>query len=160
MIKQEVLTRVTELFMDAGVSGLEPKLALITEDCRDPKKAKGNLNGHLGLYLGDFNFPSLLKLEKPTAPNPYDKAVRVDEEEELFPNGNPLILADTGELIWGIECYWGKVEGSDIKEIKNAAPALGESLDTMTDVFSDPSLLNGLRDKLLKELIKESKKKR
>lgn len=67
----------------------KPFKVRIIQDCRktDRDRSMQKLDGHYGICLGMYNYPKV-----------WEKA-RGEE-------GNPLILTDTGEYIWGIECWW------------------------------------------------------
>jgi len=71
----------------------------IVEDCRSQEKygLLGNLSGHIGICLGLYDHPYEWK-----------------EDPE---NGNPLIRMDSGEYIWGIECWFTDLVGANNKSL-------------------------------------------
>lgn len=70
-----------------------PFTTRIIKDCRDKNKygPSGNLDGHYGTCLGEYNYPNIWE----KAPEPNMGGL----------DYVPLILADCGDYIWGIECW-------------------------------------------------------
>ena len=60
----------------------------ILQDCRKEEEygLSGKLDGHYGMCLGLYDHPNIWK------ENSYD--------------GNPLILTDSEDYIWGLECWF------------------------------------------------------
>ena len=68
----------------------KPFKVRILEDCRGPDEygPSGKLDGHYATCLGDYVYP-----------NTWEKS-RTEEE------GNPLLITNSGDYIWGCECWW------------------------------------------------------
>jgi hypothetical protein len=121
----DLLSRIKEIYSKYGVSSLEPKFVMIKEDLRERKSEACNheLEGHFGVYLGDFYYPSLLNInlgEADESERLYDAFfVHPEEygEESEFRIANPLIIADTGEFIWGIESFWGLLPEIRLRDV-------------------------------------------
>jgi len=62
----------------------------VIQDCRDPTEygPSGKLDGKYGICLGVYEFPNTWK--------------KARNERE----GNPLILTDSGDYIWGCQSWW------------------------------------------------------
>ena len=97
----------------------KPFRVLIVEDCRPEEDLgeSGRLSGQLGTCLGMYDFETL----------------RQDLEE-----GNPLIHAESGDLIWGMECWWAVADDTPLdelqiqlalKKIELQRAAMGERID-------------------------------
>ena len=63
----------------------KPFRVRVIQDCRGKSE---KLDGQYGLCLGMYKRPNIW------------------EKERIEGMGNPLILTDSGEYIWGIECWW------------------------------------------------------
>jgi len=72
----------------------EPFEVRIVEDCRDSEEygIAGKLDRHYGVCLGLYEYPETWKKDD---------------------NGNPLIRVDSGDYIWGNECWWTSEIGRD-----------------------------------------------
>src|SRR3989344_3116512 len=129
---------ITEIFK-AIVRNTEPEKPLgphivkIVEDCREEYGPDGDLSGRYGIFLGDYLFddktrpiegslkemcvmhPEKNRLYDPKSGLFYNAEIDSLESEdgEDFLFSNPLILADNGENIWGIECWFAKAEDVD-----------------------------------------------
>ncbi|MBI4143843.1 hypothetical protein HY486_01180 [Candidatus Woesearchaeota archaeon] len=70
-----------------------PFTVRIIQDCRYPEEygPSGKLDGKYGTCLGLYEFPNTWK----KARNP-DNVLKA----------NPLILTDSGDYIWGAQCWW------------------------------------------------------
>jgi hypothetical protein len=75
-----------------------PFSVMIVEDCRDEEELgpSGRLDGQYGVCLGMYDFPDTTK--------------KLDPRDE---NGNPLIITEEGEYIFGIRCWFTPAEKSD-----------------------------------------------
>ena len=115
----DLLEKIKEIYSRYGVHNLEPNFVMISEDLREGKSEAGNqdLEGHLGVYLGEFYYPSILDInlgEVDESEKLFDMfCVHPEEydEESEFRIANPLIIADTGEFIWGLESSWSFLPG-------------------------------------------------
>ena len=59
----------------------------------------------------------------------------------------PLLLADTGEIIWGCECYWGRLD----EETISLAEKFGIqeiARETLSDKFKQTRAYLSLRTKI------------
>ncbi len=119
-MNDSVLTAVKNLYQEFGVTDIEPIYALIVDDCREKELVEktGSFSGCTAIYLGDFDFPSIhrTRFTDPDMMEQMHDALCVHPEEygsdTEFDIGNPLLLTETGQLIWGIESYWAPIEGS------------------------------------------------
>ena len=89
----------------------------VIQDCRREYGKHGKLDGWYGVCLGLYLRYDITK-----------KAKNVEE-------GNPLILTDCGDYIWGIECWWD--------------PNPSEHLDVPLDL--EKRVLEAHKEKLRKE---------
>jgi len=129
---EELLNQAKELYSRFGVHDLAPILVLITGDCREQSiPGYQDLANHYGINLGDFHYPDILRMNRgePDDTERMHDAVCVhpDEYDETaeFDIALPLILADTGDFIWGIESFWGPIDDLDsiaeqVLDIKSA----------------------------------------
>ena len=165
-----IQTTITDLYREFGVNGVNPKWAMITEDCRDGDvdRTTQSLTGHAALYLGDFSLPSVLAFHDPrnetqakadaTESSRLHDAICVhpDEypEDTEFDIAMPLLLSDTGDIIWGSECYWGEIDKVTVElaekfGLKNIAIDL---LEEVTRGFRASVAYKSLRSLIEKEL--------
>src|SRR3989338_3090405 len=76
--------------MDEQIDYSKPFPVRIVQDNRGPEDLglSGKLDGKYGMCLGLYEFPHTWK----------------ETTDEI--NGNPLILTNSGDYIWGIDCWW------------------------------------------------------
>jgi len=101
----------------------------IISDCRKDGKAKGML----GIYEGSFNRSVIYQVGGKLEECMYDDWIKGgwdkkypcligsdpenEPEEFWFPNKNPRLILDNGDIIWGDECWWEPYqESKDIKD--------------------------------------------
>ncbi len=156
-----LLGRITATFEEFGIQGLKPSLAFITTDCRDAEERQNDLSGQVGIHLGKFHFPSVLKLhrgEPDDTDRLYDALVVQPEEydsESEFDIGNPLIVGKNGEFIWGVECWWADADTGDLQILQQAFEDLGISHDPEKFELSSRDIIAAVRRRLEEELDNE-----
>jgi len=154
MREQHLIETVEGILREAGIQAIHPVPAIITDDCRELPPGTDSLANHLGLYLGDF-YMSLLEPNRGEADDIerlYDATIvqpeEYDEDSE-FHLAMPLILADSGDFIWGCECYWGKLDEETRVEAQQLTGHLeGLALESQ---FNAEKMIQALRDKLRDE---------
>lgn len=112
------LKQYADLYAELGVPDVSPSWAIITSDCRDKEiiEAVGDMSGKMAIYFGDFYYPEVFRKnfgEPDNIERLHDAlCVQPDEydEDSTFDVGNPLLLTEVGNIIWGLECYWGNLE--------------------------------------------------
>ena len=130
----DLLDRIKEIYSRYGVNDLAPEFVMIVNDCRadEDRGESGDLSKHYGINLGKFYYPSFLKINlgEPDEIERLHDALCVHpdeyEEDSEFNVANPLILADTGEFIWGMGSYWGPIP----EEIQHLARNLEETFNS------------------------------
>ncbi len=72
----------------------KPFKVRIIQDCRSPEKygRLGKLDGHYGMCVGLYKYPDISQKAETSSVNPSE--------------GNPLIRTQSGEYIWGVECWF------------------------------------------------------
>jgi hypothetical protein len=105
----------------------EIKYVFIADDCRGGNKndpdskdeygKAGDLTGHIGILLGQY----FLEEESYTTfkhPGELRRVNTIAEQDdpELPGFANPLIyIPKAVEYIWGVQCFWGEMDGNDDK---------------------------------------------
>ena len=113
------LEKYAEVYAELGVEDVMPKWAVISQDCREREvlDAVGDMSGKVAVSLGDFYYPDVLKKyngEGDDSERLYDAmCVQPDEYEadSEYSIANPLLLTEEANILWGLECYWGEIEG-------------------------------------------------
>jgi hypothetical protein len=77
----------------------EPFKVRIIQDCRPEEDygPSGKLDGHYAICLGSYVYPN------------------ISEKARTAEEGNPLLVTDSGDYIWGCECWWDSAK--DNKDI-------------------------------------------
>ena len=154
---------VAELYREFGIEGVTPKWAFISEDCRPPEECGpgGSLSNQPALYLGNFTFPDPLAFRAPDDADSESRAaeearrlhdalcVQPDEypDDEEFEFANPLLVSETGEVIWGLQCYWGEVafEETGLSERFGFGAAIEASFEELKSRFRQSALCGRIR---------------
>ncbi len=165
-----IQTAITELYREFGVEGVKPQWAIINQDCRDGDEGRTSpsLTGQSVLYLGNFIMPSVLTFRDPTDASQVEadsiESARLHDalcvhpaeypEDTEFEIAMPLLLSDTGDIIWGCECYWGEVDRETVElaerfGLKNVALDL---IEEATQKFKTSTVYRSLRKLLEAEL--------
>lgn len=160
MIQQKILDSIGDVYREFGVEGVLPQAVVIQEDCRaDSRAGNTDLTHHLGIKLGDFYMPSLLEINRGET-DEFERLhdalfVQPDEysEESEFRIANPLILADNGELIWGMECYWQPFEQAPEDYALQVSLKLNRSVEDLAEEFESNQVVELLRQRLAGELL-------
>ena len=96
-----------------------PFMVRITYDCRDGIKEYEKLDGEYGVCLGLYDYPDVTK-----------------KSEDVMV-GNPLIVTEAKDYVWGIECWWYPLTeenyNDDLEIHREAARLSGEAANEMLE---------------------------
>lgn len=101
--------------MDDDTDYSKPFRAIILEDCRNTYGPAGSLTGQSGVCLGMYKVPDNFSVPDDLSKRVLDSNAeglveKLSNEDEEVDFANPLILSESGDYIWGAQCYFSASE--------------------------------------------------